>query len=640
MVIGTVLFMWALTQAAGQAGAGCLRAPIDDEGVYWVEADSLQGVAAPISSYARRMPHDAVPCRLVDFVDCSQTDHEFVDDSKSHVVTLAGRPFRLTDSGVELSWFSYQLATRPRPGRPHLLVAELINDRERYTTVTVSVPKGLPWAAPYTGEESFQPDCMEPDGYHPDVGACVYTGREYPTDGRPFNFCMLVYPKAAALKVTISHRGNEQWHDELNGAAVSRLWLFEIPGRLPRLRGDEPEEAADDAVSHPQQTLTPSLSRRERGLVTSPPRRGRPAGTGEGARGSGEKRRVGLYFPHPWYLCAHFGVPSRTRAQRLQSLRSAVEYLRFCGVNLLQFHVINGSDTASRAWYDSELYRPLQGNLLEELLPLCEEADIEVRPIVAPIFTDLKGAATHSDEPSERGFTRLSLQVPHTGEAFSSGMGKPAPDPLRPEVGDWLIKCLTEIAARCRPFRCVRMIGLRVNGKIGLCYTGASEEFCGQHSGYSGWDIAQFEQDTGLTVSPAEGQTAYDWLQANAWEEWLQWRCVRMCGLWLRARDALQEVRPDLKLLVACDLPSEVPGYNIEWPAGETPRDLLRHHGYDPALFVDDEGILIQRGMMVNSDRFYTSWGPPFGENVWAHKAYNYADGQQQCFITREPPSV
>ncbi len=60
----------------------------------------------------------------------------------------------------------------------------------------------------------------------------------------------------------------------------------------------------------------------------------------------------------------------------------------------------------------------------------------------------------------------------------------------------------------------------------------------------------------------------------------------------------------------------------------------MRHHGYDPEMFKADEGILIQRGMMIGSDRYFGKWGPPHGTNAWAHKAFNYADGVIDCYRT------
>lgn len=185
----------------------------------------------------------------------------------------------------------------------------------------------------------------------------------------------------------------------------------------------------------------------------------------------------------------------------------------------------------------------------------------------------------------------------------------------------------------------VPAVGFRVNGKIGICYVGFEADKCGQDTGYSEWDISEFERDTGTKV-PRQQPTSYSWLRENVWEEWLDWRCKRTREFWLKVRDLVRSYREDLKLMVACDLPSETPGYNIEWVNGVSPRELMRHHGYDPELFRQDEGIVIQRGMMIASDRFFGKWGVPLGTNAWAHKAFNYAEGVVECYETPSGQSV
>lgn len=600
--VGWILLTAMMT--GGVAGAHGQRIPsrsgwraLDSTGTYWCRADEAGGelpTPRPAVSPARFDPAEAVRCRLVDLIDCRRNDHGFVDDGKSRVWHHGGRWWRLTDHRRDLSWFSYVLHCRAKPGRPQLLVAELLNDRERYTTLTLTAPEGFVWASPYAGEESFKPANMEGDGVRQDIGTCVYTGREFPCDGKPFLHSFLFYPKCDRIKLTVSHSGVEEHDDPFNGAAVSRVWVF-------------------DVVS---EQLPPAL----------PP--GAPRSTAGG-------RRLGLYVPHAWYLYGHYGLPARTRDQRVASLQAFVEYLRFCGVNLLEFHVINGSDTASRAWYEgSKFYRPLQGDLLAELLPLCEAADIQVVPLIAPIFPPRE--ALTREKPDEHGFCRLSFQHDRDGKSVSGGMNKPAPDPLRPEVQQWLFGCLREIGDRCKRFRCVPGIGFRVNGKIGLCYLGDKLDHRAQWTGYSPWDLEEFRRDTGIgTPAGADAPHAYAWLRTHAWNEWLNWRCRRTHAFWLAARDLLRDLRPDWNLVVACDLPSETPGVNVEWPEGTPVRRLLKYHGYDPVLFTAADGIVLQRAMMINSDRFFCKWGPPHGSNPGAHKAFHYESGAAACYRTR-----
>lgn len=572
--------------------------PIDDAGVYYYDADSGIGVPMPApreplsSVLSRHGFHGMLRCELVDYVDCARKDHGFVEDGKSRVVKLGdGNLYRLTAPGGALSWYSYFLKTRPQPGRPHLIVVQTINDTERYTTVTMTVPKGKPWAAPYSGEETIPVDCQEDNWYNPDVGGTVYTGREYPTDGKPLNYMFLYYPKATEVKVTISHQASKETPGENNGAAVARIWMFDIVDPVG-------EASVEPAV--PQ----------------------------------GAERKLALYVPHPWFLYSHYGTPATERQYRLRGLKAFIDYIRFCGFNQVQLHIINGSDTASRAWYDSKLYKPFDANLFEELLPIADQAGIEVVPIVTPIFVPKHGGDLDKIPltPDENGFSRLSLQLDRDGKTYTNTMGQYALDPLRPEVQEWMLKCLREVSERAAKHPNVPGVGFRVNGKIGTCYVGFEATKCGHDTGYSAWDIAEFEKDTGVNVP--DNLQAYDWLRASAWERWIDWRCRRTHDFWLKARDTVRSFKPGMNLVVACDLPSEYPGYNIEWVNGVSPRDLMRHHGYDPEMFRSDDGILIQRGMMIGSDRYFGKWGPPHGTNAWAHKAFNYADGVIDCYQT------
>lgn len=579
--------------------------PIDDSGIFYYDASQAAGcpMPDPLVDLGDALAHNGfggiVRCRLVDYVDCSGASHNLRESGASRVLRIGDTSYRITPPAGKLSWFSYDLATSPTPGMPHLVVCQLINDRERYTTLTLNHAENTAWADPYAGEEKYVPKNQEGNTWRCDVGAAVYTGREYHCNGKPYTFSMLFYPKTEKAKITISHRSNEIDFDELNGAAVARIWMFDILDPLP------------EAVPEPAARFGP------------------------------EERKLALYVPHPWFLYSHFGIPSRTGEQRVKSLEEMVKYLRFCGFNQLQLHIINGSDRASMAWYDSKLYPQLEGDLFKELLPIVEREGIEMVPIVAPIMA-LFNKKPHEvpETPDERGWSRDSCLLDRDGEDYTRAFGAPAPNPLRPEVQQWQIECFREILDRCAQSPAVPAVGFRVNGKIGLCFTGEGWDRCGQDAGYNHWMVEQFTKDTGIHV-PRQEPTSYQYIKENCWDEWLQWRCVKTREFWLKCRDFIRSYRPDLRFLATCDLPSEWPGYNLEWPSGQhTIRDLFRHHGYDPELFRQDEGIWIQRGMMVGSDRYWwESWNPPKA-NAWAHKMLNYAPGVAESYQAPDSSGV
>ncbi len=583
---------------------------IDEEATYYYQVGTKQPgpMPAPRDSLkgilTRKGFTTPLRCRLVDFIDCTKETHEFKHDGKSRVLELGDDRYRVTAADAPLTWFAYFPRCDAKPGRPHLLVAQTINDRERYTTFTLNVPKGEPWAEPYTGEEKADLNAMdisqEPIWYNPDVGVCVYTGREWPCDGRSFNFHFLFYPKTQRMKLTVSSGRRALQKDAKNGGAVSRIWIFEV--------------------------LDPLAKRLPDIVPTSP------------------ERRIGVYTTHPWYFLAHYGVPPRTEDQRRKSLEALVETLAFCGMNWIEFNAINGSDRTGAAWYPSKYFGQLGGDLLEELPPVAARRGFSLLPVI----TSLRIPDLDKGGPKGFRFTDESWQKPADGKDWVRAFGERAPDPLRPEVQEFFIELIREIAERCKDKPTIKGIGFRVNGKIGLCYV-SWEDKTGRETivrpakeaGYSKWDLTQFRQDTGLKV-PTEPAEAWEWFQAHpqAWEKWLDFRCRRTRDFWLRLRDVVRSYRRDWQLFVKCDLPAEVPATNIQWPGPDSPHatreslELLRHHGYDPRMFNKEEGIVIQRGMMIDADRFFSSWGGPWGANYERYKTFHFQPMLGQWYRT------
>jgi hypothetical protein len=627
---------WLLLSSAGASAvctvtgdftiscSGVTYRAVDDECIHYVDLAAFNTAhpGIPLPSLKKRIVDNfdssAVPSpvvvQLTDYVNCALTDHNFTHanlwadsphpNKSSRLLTISGGTFRVTaapDDGFATYYYSYDVTTGGTAGVPHLLVAESSNDQERYTSLAIHHPDGivfgpgLPWASPYSSEPTTNPwgdpwynmnfaRIEQGPCFGPDVGLTIYTGRELPIDNQPFNISMVFHAKTTKARVVVSSLGCTLQRKSTDGGAVSRMWVFKfvdtMESRLPTLNLP-----------------------------------GNPA----------EQRRIGIYMPHPWYFYAHYGTPVRQLAHRQEGLRRMVRHFKYCGFNYLVFNAVNGADRSVKTWYQGSSFFSWNsaGNLLTELPPIAQSEGVQLVPLITSLAYGLQNDAY-----------QLGTDGQNT-QAF----GNPIPDPLHPDTQQVIFGLLREIATGCASNPAVRGIGIRVNGKIGTCYAADEDGQRGAKlSGYSAWDLEQFKNDTGSQVPTSPPSSAYNWLNANPteWEAWINWRCSRTRQFWLACRDVVKGYRPDLLFYVQCDLPSELPGTNIEWTYGETPYNLLRHHGYDPEMFVNDTGIVVSRGMMVAIERFYHSsrWLDPWGSNYVNYRLFHYAPGLAEMYRT------
>lgn len=557
------------------AGEGLLY-----QGAFYVNDETGRAKATELIKAG--LAQDALPCRLIDAVDCTTKSHNFVEYGKSELLNLAtGLTFRVTGSpdSVDLKvaaggqgqralpGFGYTLANVALPV-PHVLVAELPNDCERYTEIAIDAASGSGLAPHLAASGPGDTRLIDL--------STVYTGREYPCDGQPLRHSILFYPKSDACEVTVTTSARDTGKQPENGAAVSRLWVYQLLDEEAGLYNDV-------ALPHNE----PS-------------------------------RSVSLFFPEHRFLYTQWGFSGLGEQQRRASLLSFFDYMKFMGVNRLEFHPVsfgmncyyNGGKLPNAANYD----------VFDDILPLAEAKGIDVVPA-------LDGLAFYDKSPE---FTRDSFQLDKDGKTVRHYFGD-VPDPLRPEVQQRLLTFLSEFSDRVRGSKCVPFISFKVDGKMGTCYSGDAANRPPEEAAYSEWDIQRFEQATGRTVGGTAGDapSRYAALRAKPelWAAWLDWRCQATRELWLKARDVVAS-RGNRQLLVKTILPSNFPGRFNQWQEEKlSPLDILRGHGVDPRLFAQEKGLRMSRAMMVGADRY-------FGEE--ADKTFFYDDRLAPLYDTAE----
>jgi hypothetical protein len=127
---------------------------------------------------------------------------------------------------------------------------------------------------------------------------------------------------------------------------------------------------------------------------------------------------------------------------------------------------------------------------------------------------------------------------------------------LHPIYQDLLGNILTEICRQYGGSKAVKGIQLRLVWESS-CW------FAGSEWGYDGFTISLFRRQTGVPVPDFRDGNVYakryEWLVANAWERWLEWRCRKVTELLTRVAEKVRSTRKDLKLslglfyLIECD---------------------------------------------------------------------------------------
>ena len=125
-----------------------------------------------------------------------------------------------------------------------------------------------------------------------------------------------------------------------------------------------------------------------------------------------------------------------------------------------------------------------------------------------------------------------------------------------PAVQDALTGEIDALLDECASEPAFKGICLDLFNSINVGWWGSAE------AGYNDYSIEAFEKATGLRVAPetdradpARGRAYHDWLRANAWDTWLDWRCDVVADLYARIAERIRARRPDLELWVSASPP-------------------------------------------------------------------------------------
>jgi len=179
-------------------------------------------------------------------------------------------------------------------------------------------------------------------------------------------------------------------------------------------------------------------------------------------------------------------------------------------------------------------------------------------------------------------------QYSRYGKATDGG-GRPKFNFLNPKVEEFVIGMIGEFGDRYGDSPAFAGASIRL---MDWQNTGFGN-FGSLDWGYGDFTIGLFEKDTGIKIpvdntDPERFQKRYDWLMANAKDQWIQWRCDKATAFFVKVRDRLREKNKTAVLYLNNFLgPNEKT--SDAWQ--ENFKDFPREIGIDPVALGKLEGI-------------------------------------------------
>lgn len=217
----------------------------------------------------------------------------------------------------------------------------------------------------------------------------------------------------------------------------------------------------------------------------------------------------------------------------------------------------------------------------EHLFQVCRDGTLF--PVHAVRYTD--GRWTGSGQPRPDGSVRW-----------------PAANYFHPAVQERLLALVGELADQCGgspAWKGVAFVLSRCMGPMAVAHLRSIEL---GDAGYEDYTIGLFERETGLKL-PVDGrdpdrfEKRCQWLQANARERWLTWRCAKYTALFRQMRDRIARVNPGAKLHLILGEPmlwvgsQEITDGHYDDQAYLL--DVLRQFGFDLPELKKQQGIVV-----------------------------------------------
>jgi hypothetical protein len=393
---------------------------------------------------------------------------------------------------------------------------------------------------PRTMEVLAQP-AASGGGYELQSG--VYCGDEYPLSNRMLTHRCVFWARSTDMAFLLMTA------EENRPAAASEMRLYRVVGRLPNRLG-----------------------------------------TASGGR------QIGIYYEDP-ALCYDFGG-HETMPAFAKTIDRLMEYMEWSGQDLFMYPGV---------WYHGPLYpsrsqnlamsRTHPDNFIGYVLTRFEERGLSFAPTLN--VHNLSSLATHKcteDLLLSGNLPQSALMIYRDGMPNMGGWHGTPPNfnPLHPEVRQAILTMIDEMLELYGDSPAFRGICFHLPMHVMLWFGHAD-------AGYNDYCIEAFERETGISIpvaadDPSRVRLRAQWLQNNAWDAWISWRCRAIHGLYTEIANHIAAKRPDLKLIINTFRPSitDAKQYADYMQPGHVLR-VNREAGFDPALYADNPNIVIQQ---------------------------------------------
>jgi hypothetical protein len=312
-----------------------------------------------------------------------------------------------------------------------------------------------------------------------------------------------------------------------------------------------------------------------------------PQGEVTASTGSVPRRDIGVYYEDP-ALLYDFGCYASAMPGLETMLDRLGAYMKYSGQNLLTYPLV---------WYQGRIgdkYNP-RNHPDDFLQAVLTQFDRDGLGFMASFnqhniyFPDL----VINQERIDRGELHdTPISIWNTGKPNPGGWHGTSPNfnILHPGVQANILANVDHFLAIGAPHPSFKGINLHLT-KHCLAWFGNLE------AGYNDYAIDAFTRDTGVAVpvprdEPMRGKAYYEWLMANAREQWIDWRCRAVAQFYLRIAERLRAARPDLRLNL-CNFTPMADTKSDIFRAEDFAEQVYRGAGLDPKHLVRDPSITV-----------------------------------------------